>query len=112
MELTKQRCRYFALCTNDAEGTTVHPIINTVPTCPRCADRFGLTLAPFADPMRDVLLYLRRAVSNTPTDGRGIDVINIESYGFDDKSMTAVMTLDLRDGTTVRLNIERHETGE
>lgn len=31
-------CAWFALCDNAATGTTSHPILGDVPTCPRCAD--------------------------------------------------------------------------
>lgn len=36
-------CEWFALCPNDADGYVSHPIIGTVPTCKRCADKLGLT---------------------------------------------------------------------
>lgn len=31
------RCQWFALCENEATGTTPHPVLGDVPTCPRCA---------------------------------------------------------------------------
>lgn len=29
-------CEWFALCANEATGSTFHPILNDVPTCDRC----------------------------------------------------------------------------
>jgi hypothetical protein len=29
-------CQWFAYCTNEATGTTPHPILGDVPTCDRC----------------------------------------------------------------------------
>ena len=29
-------CHWFALCRNDATGSTPHPILGDVPTCDRC----------------------------------------------------------------------------
>lgn len=29
-------CRWFLLCPNPATGTTPHPILGDVPTCPKC----------------------------------------------------------------------------
>lgn len=40
-------CMWYALCTNPAEGTVEHPILDPVPTCRRCATRHGLPLEPF-----------------------------------------------------------------
>ena len=34
-------CAYFAFCTNDAIGTLPNPVVGPVPTCKRCADKFG-----------------------------------------------------------------------
>lgn len=42
-------CRYFARCANVAVGTTTHPVLPPVPTCKRCADRFGLTVTQFPE---------------------------------------------------------------
>jgi hypothetical protein len=33
----KQICQWFLRCTNEATGTTPHPILGEVPTCDRCA---------------------------------------------------------------------------
>jgi hypothetical protein len=41
-----QRCEYFALCTNPADGVTKHPVLGDVPTCQRCAGKFDLPLFP------------------------------------------------------------------
>lgn len=30
------KCRWFALCTNDATKTRSHPILGDVPICDRC----------------------------------------------------------------------------
>lgn len=30
-------CKWFALCQNDATGTSPHPVLGDVPTCDRCA---------------------------------------------------------------------------
>ena len=46
-------CRYFALCDHEAIGTTDHPVLPPVPTCERCAARFGLTITPFSTAPRD-----------------------------------------------------------
>jgi hypothetical protein len=37
-------CEYYLLCTNEAEGTTAHPILGKVPTCTRCANKHDLVL--------------------------------------------------------------------
>jgi hypothetical protein len=36
------QCEYFALCVRDAAGVVAHPVLTWVPTCERCAARFGL----------------------------------------------------------------------
>lgn len=36
------KCRWFALCENEAEGYVAHPVFKAVPTCPRCASKMGL----------------------------------------------------------------------
>lgn len=50
-------CRYFALCTNDADGVVTTPI-GAVPTCTRCAERmeqtFTWTTADLARARREV----------------------------------------------------------
>lgn len=38
-------CEWFLLCTNEADGTVEHPILGSVPTCQRCADKLDLDLA-------------------------------------------------------------------
>lgn len=38
------RCQWFALCENEAAGAGAHPILEYVPTCQQCADRFGMEL--------------------------------------------------------------------
>jgi hypothetical protein len=35
-------CEWFAMCDNDAVGTTPHPVLGTVDICDRCATRHGL----------------------------------------------------------------------
>lgn len=37
-------CQWYALCPNDAVGTTSHPILGDVPICERCADKHQLTV--------------------------------------------------------------------
>lgn len=39
-------CEYYALCTKLADGVVEHPILGSVPTCRRCADKHDLTLLP------------------------------------------------------------------
>lgn len=36
-------CEWFLLCDNQAVGTVAHPILGSVPTCQRCANKLGLT---------------------------------------------------------------------
>lgn len=38
-----QTCEWFALCDKPAAGNVAHPILGSVPTCQRCADRMELT---------------------------------------------------------------------
>ena len=33
-------CGYFALCENAAEGAIPHPVLDAVPACRRCIDRY------------------------------------------------------------------------
>jgi hypothetical protein len=40
------QCQWFALCDHAAVGTVTHPVLGDVPTCRRCADKFGLELVP------------------------------------------------------------------
>lgn len=40
----QDRCRWFAGCTNPAEGTVAHPVLGDVPTCRRCASKLDLEL--------------------------------------------------------------------
>ena len=42
--ITDYPCQWFALCTNPAAGTVAHPILGSVPTCQRCADKAGCPL--------------------------------------------------------------------
>ena len=35
-------CEWFALCDNEAVGAAKHPILEYVPICQRCADKFDL----------------------------------------------------------------------
>lgn len=42
-------CEWFALCDHEAAGTLPHPALGPVPTCQRCADRFGATLSLFLE---------------------------------------------------------------
>lgn len=44
MATTSTRCEWFALCDHVAAGVVSHPILGDVPTCQRCADKFGLTV--------------------------------------------------------------------
>lgn len=37
-------CEWFALCPNEADGTTPHPTLGDVPICTRCAGRFDLPI--------------------------------------------------------------------
>lgn len=39
-------CAYFLNCTREAAGVTTHPVLDYVPTCQPCADRFGLEVIP------------------------------------------------------------------
>ncbi len=34
------------MCVREAEGIVRHPLLGDVPTCRRCAERFGLDLIP------------------------------------------------------------------
>lgn len=43
------RCEMFALCTNEAEGDTAHPILGRVPSCARCAEKLGKNFFPEVD---------------------------------------------------------------
>jgi hypothetical protein len=48
-------CDWFALCENDAVGTTPHPILGDVLVCARCAERFELVVEPLvAEPAPEV----------------------------------------------------------
>lgn len=38
-----QTCEWFARCDKPADGTVYHPIIGSVPTCKRCAEKLELT---------------------------------------------------------------------
>ena len=45
-EMTKTAsliCEWFVLCDKPADGTVYHPIIGSVPTCKRCAEKLELT---------------------------------------------------------------------
>lgn len=46
-ERNPKTCEYFALCTNDADGTVTHPVLGQVPTCIRCAEKMEKDLHPF-----------------------------------------------------------------
>lgn len=37
-------CEWFALCDRPADGVVAHPILGSVPTCTRCAEKLDLTL--------------------------------------------------------------------
>ena len=41
-------CEYYALCTNQTDRGTRHPVLGEVPTCQRCADKHDLTTHPLA----------------------------------------------------------------
>jgi hypothetical protein len=36
-------CEWFALCTNDTDKASTHPVLGPVPICDRCAKRMGIT---------------------------------------------------------------------
>lgn len=36
-------CQWFARCDHRAAGEVAHPVLGSVPTCTRCADRMDLT---------------------------------------------------------------------
>lgn len=40
-------CEWYALCTNTAVGTVVHPVLGAVPCCQRCADKHELSVEPY-----------------------------------------------------------------
>lgn len=40
-------CQWYALCDRGAIGLVPHPILGTVPTCKRCAEKHDLDLQPF-----------------------------------------------------------------
>ena len=42
-------CEWYALCQNDADGTTPHPILGQVPICQRCAAKHKLAITPFEE---------------------------------------------------------------
>jgi hypothetical protein len=51
-------CQWFAYCTNEATGTTPHPILGDVPTCDRC-HRFATDSTERADSaLTDARVYL------------------------------------------------------
>lgn len=35
----KKECKVFLLCKNEATTTSPHPILGSVPSCQRCADK-------------------------------------------------------------------------
>lgn len=39
---TTTTCEWFVLCDNRAVGTVAHPVLGSVPTCQRCADKLDL----------------------------------------------------------------------
>lgn len=43
-EVIGERCRWYALCDNTADGVVVHPVLGRVPCCQSCARRHGLVL--------------------------------------------------------------------
>ena len=54
------------------------------------------------DPLNEALTYLRNTVSGSPEFGNKWKVLNIETYGD-----SSLMVLDLDDGTSIALRVER-----
>jgi hypothetical protein len=55
------------------------------------------------DPLNEALTYLRNTVAGSPGFGDKWSVINIETYGD-----SSLMVLDLDDGTSIALSVERN----
>lgn len=56
-------CRWYALCANEAVGTTSHPVLGDVPICQRCASKHDLPI--------ELPAYRGRPI-DTPTGHRWI----------------------------------------
>ena len=59
------------------------------------------------DPLNEALTYLRNTVAGSPEFGNKWKVLNIETYGD-----SSLMVLDLDDGTSIALRVERSPRDE